>query len=300
MIPFLSHLGDLQFPWRAASWPGELLRAIPGRHLGLSYDTSWARLPIARFGRLVALEGLGRPMVKVLAAPEAMGADRLGSVEGPVIFAANHASHVDTLVLLSMLPDRFRHHSVVAAAADYFFDRPVKAAVSAGLLSAIPVDRKKVNRRSSDLAAELIAEGWSLVIFPEGGRSPDGWGQPFHPGSAAYIAVRTGVPVVPIHLEGTRAVLAKGSSKLRRAPTKVTFGYPLRPEPGEETRAFARRIERAVAELADEGRVGWWEARRNAAGGATPSLRGPEASSWRRAWSLAPSAPAKEKQAWPN
>ena len=49
------------------------------------------------------------------------------TVESPVIFAANHASHVDTALLLSSLPVRFRHRTVVAAAADYFFDRRWKA-----------------------------------------------------------------------------------------------------------------------------------------------------------------------------
>ena len=51
-------------------------------------------------------------------------------------------------------------------------------------------------RQSADLARELIDDGWSLVIFPEGGRSPDGWGQPFK-GGAAFLSIRTGAPVVP-------------------------------------------------------------------------------------------------------
>ncbi len=297
-MPLLPYPGHLPFPWTQGTWPVKLFRSIPVRHLGLSYDTSWARLPVVRLARLVALEGVGRPMVKMVAAPVAVSADRLQGVEGPVIFAANHASHADTLVLLSMLPERFRHRSVVAAAADYFFDRPWKAVASAGLLSAIPVDRKKVNRRSSDLAVELISEGWSLVIFPEGGRSPDGWGQPFHPASAAYLSFRAKVPVVPIYLTGTRAVLAKGSSKLRRSPTRVTFGEPISPLEGEDVRNFAVRIEESVAELADEGKTGWWGAKRNAARGETPDLRGPAAASWRRAWSLVPAAAVR--RSWPN
>ena len=59
-------------------------------------------------------------------------------------------------------------------------------ALSALAIGAIPIERTKVNRRSADLAAELIDDGWSMLIFPEGGRSPDGWGQPFR-GGAAYL-----------------------------------------------------------------------------------------------------------------
>ena len=57
------------------------------------------------------------------------------------------------------------------------------------VIGAIPIERSKVTRRSADQAAELIDDGWSMLIFPEGGRSPDGWGQPFR-GGAAYLSSR--------------------------------------------------------------------------------------------------------------
>ena len=80
-------------------------------------------------------------------------------------------------------------------------------------------------------AAELLEDGWNLVIFPEGGRSPDGWTQPFR-GGAAYLARRTGRPVVPVYLHGTRHVLPKGGKGIRRTRTTVTFGTPLWPRRG--------------------------------------------------------------------
>jgi 1-acyl-sn-glycerol-3-phosphate acyltransferase len=63
-------------------------------------------------------------------------------------------------------------------------------------MGAIPIDRTR-NRKSADLAAELIEDGWSILIFPEEAGA-DGWGQPFR-GGAAYLSVRTEAPVVPIH-----------------------------------------------------------------------------------------------------
>ena len=78
-------------------------------------------------------------------------------------------------------------------------------------MGAIPIERARVGRRSADMAAGLIDDGWSLLIYPrEGGRSPDGWGQTFR-GGAAYLSLRCNVPVVPIHVGGTGAILRKGS-----------------------------------------------------------------------------------------
>ena len=56
-----------------------------------------------------------------------------------------------------------------------------------------------------------------MLIFPEGGRSPDGWGQPFR-GGAAYLSNRCDVPVVPVHLEGTGRILRKGAKRPTPAP----------------------------------------------------------------------------------
>src|ERR1700736_1986199 len=125
------------FPWIAPTWPGTVARPPAPRKLGADYDTQWARTPSARVARAAILAAVIRPGVAVLASPEITGLDRLVGLEPPVIFAANHASHLDTGVLLSCLPTRFRYRTVVAAAADYFFDKPAKAAASALAISAI-------------------------------------------------------------------------------------------------------------------------------------------------------------------
>jgi len=221
--------------------------------------------------------------------PRVIGLEHLEPLQGPVILAANHASHLDTGLLLSRLPPELRHRTMVAAAADYFFDRRWKAAFWSFGLAAIPMERSKVNRRSADLAASLVKEGWSLIIFPEGGRTADGWGQEFK-GGAAYLAKRCEVPVIPVHIRGTRAVLAKSSSRLRPGSTEIRLGDALSPHEDEDARKFAARIEAAVAALADEAESDWWSARRRASAGTTPPFRGPEGSPWRREWALPYSA----------
>ena len=288
----LSRLGRARFPLTAPDWPGSVPRPAPDRRTGLAYDTAWSRRYPARLARAVLTDNVTRPLARLLADPEVVGDEMLRTIDGPVIFAANHASHVDTPLLLSCLPLPFRHRTVVAAAADYFFDRRWKAAVWSFVLAAIPIERTRVNRRSAELATELLADGWNLIIFPEGGRSPDGWGQPFR-GGAAYLSVRAAVPVVPVHLAGTRALLPKGGGGIRRRPTTVSFGSPLRPAGGEDARRFATRIESAVAVLAAEANGGdWWTARREAARQETPALQGPDAPAWRRSWALPTGRPA--------
>ena len=289
---------DRRFPFSAPTWPTSIARDAPERGLGADYATDWARRYPVRLARAMVIDSVTRPLAHVVAVPQVRGEDLLRLVEPPVVFVANHASHVDTPLLVSLLPVRFRHRTVVAAAADHFFDRRWKAHLWAGALNAIPIERHRVNRRSADITTELLEDGWNLVIFPEGGRSPDGWFQPFR-GGAAYLSVRTGRPVVPVHLEGTGRLLPKDGHGLRRGRTVVRFGMPLSPAEGEDARRFGARIETALATMADEATTDWWTARRRAAAGTTPSPRGPEASPWRRAWALGPD-PAEVDAAQPG
>jgi len=272
-----------------------------GRAVGSAFATEWARRYPARLARLALVEAVMRPTVAVLAPPRRQGLDLLDGLEGPAIFAANHHSHVDTPLLLTSLPEPWRHRVFVGAAADYFFGNRIAGTASALVLNAVPIERTKISRSSADRAAELIDAGWSMLIFPEGGRSPDGWGQPFRPG-AAYLAIRGNVPVVPVHLAGTGRVLAKGARRPARAATTVTFGRPIHPEPDDDTRRLAARVERAVAELADVATTDWWSARRRAHAGETPGLGGPDAAGWRRAWALGERSGARRRsrRRWPD
>lgn len=275
-----------RFPYGPPTWPTGVPRRPPERRTGVDYDTGWARRYPVRLARAAVLDGVTRPLVRAVASPTVDGLDRLEAVKGPAIFAPNHASHVDTPLVLTSLPERIRHHTAVAAAADTFFDRRWRAALSAFAIGAVPIERIRVSPQSTRLAAELVEAGWSLVIFPEGGRSVDGWGRA-HRAGAAHLALRTGTPVVPVHIEGTRRIQKKGGGGVRLAHTRVTFGQPLRPHAGEDARGFAARIERAIAVLADEETSGYWKARQRAAAGATPTLVGPAAPAWRRIWALA-------------
>jgi 1-acyl-sn-glycerol-3-phosphate acyltransferase len=296
----------LPFPYRAPTVPGGVESLPATVRAGAQYDTTWARRAPARLARLAIVDGLMGPGMRALASPELLGLDRLEALRTsdgaglPVVFAANHHSHIDTPLLLSCIPEPWRHRLFVGAAADYFFRTRTTAVLSALAIGAIPIERTKVTRRSAELAAELIDEGWSMLIFPEGGRSPDGWGQPFR-GGAAYLSIKCGVPVVPIHVEGTGRILRKGRTLPQPAATRVTFGDPLWPEPEEESRHMGTRIESAVATLADESTTDWWQARRRLHAGTTPPLTGPDAPTWRRSWTLGGRAARRRpSRRWPK
>ena len=292
------------FPFSAPPVPGGV-DLPPGKvRSGADYDTRWARRMPARVARLALVEAVARPAVTALARPRREGLDRLDPLVdagGPVIFAPNHHSHVDTPVMITSIPEPWRHKLFVGAAADYFFRTPLTSALSALAIGAVPIERTRVSRRSADRLAELIEDGWSLLIFPEGGRSPDGWGQPFR-GGAAYLALRCGVPVVPVHIDGTGRILRKGRTLPSPATARVTFGAPIVPAPGDDARRLGGTIERAVAALADEATTDWWSARRRAHAGETPALTGPDAPAWRRAWALGDPdrRRIRQRRRWPD
>jgi len=297
-------LPRLPFPFSAPTAPEGFEPPPRTPRSGPDYDTDWARSLPARLGRAGLRATVMRGLVAGLAAPEVNGLDRLDpwrDSEDPLIFAANHHSHIDTPLMFTTIPTPWRDRVFVAAAADYFFRTPVTSALAAFFMSAIPIERTTVGRRSADRAAALIDDGWSMLIFPEGGRSPDGWGQPFR-GGAAYLSVRTGAPVVPVYIEGTSRILPKGKKRPTPSSTKVTFGTPLTASGDKNARRFGARIEKAVAELADETTTNWWVARRRAHAGETPQLTGPEAPTWRRAWALGdPSRKRRrERRRWPD
>jgi 1-acyl-sn-glycerol-3-phosphate acyltransferase len=289
---------NVGFPYRAPTVPRGVEVPAEPASLGADYDTDWARSPTARAARGLIAEGPMRLIVRGLADPEIFGTDRLDDFRRaaardedddrdapPLIFAPNHHSHLDTALMFRAVPPTWRRKLVVAAAADYFFDKRWKATLAALSLNAVPIDRDSTGRRSADLVRDLVADGWSLVIYPEGGRSPDGWGQEFK-GGAAYVSARTGAPVVPVYIDGTGSIYGKGMKRPKPGRTRVVFGTPLQPIEGESTRRFNARIHAAVTTLADEATTDWWTARQRAATGTSPTLGGPAYTGWRRQWDL--------------
>lgn len=216
-------------------------------------DSAWARGPRAQVGRLAIQSGALFPLARALARPSVAGVELLRHVPQPALIVANHASHLDTSLVLGALPLSWRRRTAVAAAADTFFTDPVRARALALTFAAIPFHREGRDQIASVTAAcDLLDTGWNLLFFAQGGRRAEGDLGRLGSG-AGRIAVRTGVPVVPVLVEGTGSVLPKGARLPRPGRTRIVFGealWPVTSPRPERPAALARRIEAALAALA--------------------------------------------------
>ena len=155
-----------------------------------------------------------------------LGRERLPA-KPPFILAANHASHLDALVLAAPLPMRLRDRIFPIAAGDVFFETPVMSAFAAGLLNALPMWRKHCGPHAlQELRERLVTEPCAYILFPEGGRTRDGKTMPFKPGIGMLVA-ETGVPVIPCHLHGTFEALPPNTKWPRFRPITLRIGEPL-------------------------------------------------------------------------
>jgi 1-acyl-sn-glycerol-3-phosphate acyltransferase len=142
--------------------------------------------------------------------------------EGSYVFVANHLSYIDTPLVIGMIPVQFRFLAKQSLWKVPFIGYHLNRA------GHIPVPREdpRASVRTMTEAARIIRErGISILVFPEGGRSPAEM-QPFKEG-AAYIAIKAGVPVVPLGIVGTREVLPMDSLLVRSGRVLLRIGEPI-------------------------------------------------------------------------
>ena len=216
-------------------------------------DLGWARQEPVRTIRDLIQHSLLLPFTDAMSHPKVEGREWVRELERPVIFAANHSSHADTSLILYGLTDRARDHTVVAAAADYWFKRPLLGNIVSLFLNTFPFSRTGGAQAQLHSSSQLLKSGWNLVLFPEGSRSPDGRIQEFKPG-VGHLANETGTPVVPVHIRGAQKIMPKGQKLPLPGPARVRIGRPMTPKAKEGSREFTARVERAVRDLAKEPR----------------------------------------------
>jgi len=231
---------------RPRSWPeqGAVVPAPPA-------DLGWARQEPVRTLRWLIQRGLLLPFTEVMAHPKVEGREWVTDLERPVIFAANHSSHADTSLILHALSDRARDRTVVAAAADYWFKRPLLGNIVSLFLNTFPFSRTGGAQAQLNASSRLLKSGWNLVLFPEGSRSPDGRIQEFKPG-VGHLANETGTPVVLMHIRGAYQIMPRGQKLPLPGPARVRIGRPMSPNPKEGSREFSARVEKAVRALSAE------------------------------------------------
>jgi 1-acyl-sn-glycerol-3-phosphate acyltransferase len=213
----------------------------------------WTRKAARLWGRIICWAALVRLRVE--------GAERV-PVPEPVVFMSNHESWLDIPVLLPTIPGQVRFLAKKSLFSIPFLGWAMTA------MGFIPVDRE--NRRSAvasfDAAADRIRAGRSVLIFPEETRTGDGTLLPFQRGGF-LIAIKAGIPIVPVGLDGPRRCLAKKSYLLRPGTTTVRFGHPI---PTEGLGVTAKGTLMEQVRVAIEALRGNTQAHAAVIGGASP------------------------------
>jgi len=167
----------------------------------------------------------------------------------PYVFMANHASTIDIWALFLAIPRRVRMIAKKQLARLPLFGWVMWAG------RFIFIDRQNATaaRRSIEEAGRRIRGGCSVVIFPEGTRTRDGQLGSFKKGGF-HLAMEAGVPIVPIALQGTRALMPRGSFRVKSGPIKAIIGAPI-PTRGltvEQRPALIEQVRNAIATMLEE------------------------------------------------
>jgi len=168
------------------------------------------------------------------------------------VYFANHTSHLDALVLWASLPRHVRMVTRPVAAKDYWEKGPVRRYI-ARVFNAMLIDRTriKVHQSPVDIMIREIGDKYSLIVFPEGGRSVDGQIGDFKSGLYYLGKKRPDLELVPVYIDNLNRVLPRGEVLPVPLLSCITIGSPIWLETGEPKSEFLERARNAVLRLKD-------------------------------------------------
>jgi 1-acyl-sn-glycerol-3-phosphate acyltransferase len=199
-----------------------------------------------------------RPLVLVVLGLNVRRRERLPS-QGPAVIIANHNSHLDTMVLISLLPLRQLHKLRPVAAMDYFLSNPLLAWFATNIIGIIPLQRKVKKGREDPLVGiiDALDREEILILFPEGSRGvPEQLGR-FKTGIAHIAQRRPEVQFVPVYIHGLGMALPKGEALLVPFFCDLFVGKTL--TWSGDRKSFMEHVNREITELAREGNFPSWD-----------------------------------------
>jgi long-chain acyl-CoA synthetase len=250
--------------------PGKVPAALSLPQAASPNERDVSRLSLSRWPwswpihavRVAFIELVMRPLIWLFAAPRVVR-EAAELPPGPVLVIANHVTAYDGALILYALPARLRQRVAVAMSAEILLDlrrgrnqqstlrnllAPVGYWLVTALFNVFPLPRLRGFRKSFAHAGEAMDRGYSVLIFPEGARSPDGELQPFRPG-IGLLAQQSRVPVVPVALIGLGEMRRGKTRWLRSGKLEVHVGEPVVIEEGAEPAQLTAKLEASVRQL---------------------------------------------------
>ncbi|MFL6234324.1 MAG: lysophospholipid acyltransferase family protein [Thermoanaerobaculia bacterium] len=212
---------------------------------------------MSRLLRFVFFRLVVRPVVGIALGINVRHRERLPA-DGPAVLVANHNSHLDTMVLMTLLPPRLLPKVRPVAAADYFLKNRLLAWFSLRIIGILPIVRGG-GGKSDPLAAvhEALARGEIVILFPEGSRGEPERLSEFKSGVAHLARAHPEVPVIPAFLHGLGKSLPKGSAVFVPFCCDVVIGEPI---PWQEDRKlYIQELRERMSALAGEVQLAAWE-----------------------------------------
>lgn len=233
--------------------------AEQGRHSSTSIKL--ASLLSAIFMKLLRLLFslcIVRPLILIVLGMNVRHRERLPK-QGPAIVVANHNSHLDTLVLMTLFPLRLLHQLRPVAAADYFLRNPFLSWFSLNIMNIIPLNRKGVKRRESLFTGiyEALERKEIIILYPEGTRGEPERLDTFKSGIYHLLKECPEVPIYPVFMYGLGKALPKGTFLLVPFFCDVFIGEAMYWQ--EDRHAFMKELNKRMEKLAKEGNFKPWE-----------------------------------------
>ncbi|WP_348266017.1 AMP-binding protein [Edaphobacter paludis] len=236
--------------------PLEKPAAAPPHHIYPRWPWSW---PVKTI-RIVFIELVMRPLTRLLAAPRVIRLrDDLPS--GPLLIIANHVTAYDGALVLYALPPALRHRTAIAMSGEMLFDlrrgqnqrnallnllSPIGYWLVTAFFNVFPMPQLRGFQQSFEHAGEAMDQGYSVLVFPEGARSPDAKLTPFRSG-IGLLTQQSRVPVLPIALAGLGQM--KKTGWFRSGHLEIRIGTPILPDQQATPAELTAKLEASVQQL---------------------------------------------------